>query len=283
MSCKSRLESVSNLWLTLSLGLCLVLSSAASGNADEDKPAPKVTTGDLNKALEPPPAGASSTAPVTGEPEVDVPTGEWTIKFIDKNPSPKPSLLPKDAGLQVLHDFRFTGARLDNEHLLGNFSSESEWYVQRGYLLPVDKKDSALRIATVEDFELEGIWNAEGRGGWFLMFGYHDGHGYVLENTQFISKESGSPWHLAELRGGQGIKESFFEVVDEHLFEWKEDQPVRLAIRNKELSLKVGKSQLLKDVPLPNYGVGDVIVGTFKGRYDPKPLKIKSLRIRAVK
>ncbi|WP_144992339.1 hypothetical protein [Polystyrenella longa] len=276
-----------------SLSLFLLMTVMVDPLSAEDKPVGELfeevdfSTGKLTDALAPPKTDGESedsqpTKTAESSPEIDIPSGKWTVRFISQNASPKPSLLPKNSGLDILLDLQMVGAKQDNPHLLGHFNSEAAWYVQQGYLLPVDKKDSALRIATVKDFELQGIWNVEGRGGWFILLGYDDGHGYVLENTRFISKESGGPWHLSELRGGRGLPETFDKVCHEHKYEWKGDQPIRLTVQDKQLSLKVGEKDLLKEVPLANYGPGELIVGTFKGKYDPKPLKIKSLRIRSL-
>lgn len=247
-------------------GLADVLAPPVSNDADTKKR--EEDTDDSDSADKP------------GDPsdKIDVPAGNWTVRFLDKNPSSRKRPVPKNSNLKVLDDLQLIGAKMENQHLLGEFRSKGEWAWQQGYLLPTEKQDSALRIGFVEDFELQGIWNVEGRGGWFILLGYEDGHGYVLENTTFIS--SGSPWHLAELRGGRGIPDSFREVSR---YDWEGDQAVRLSVKNKELTLKVGDEDLIVDEPLDNYGPGELIIGTFRGRYAPKPLKIRSLRIRSLK
>lgn len=269
----------------VSLAIVGLFLSVASVWADDGKPAAKddkLATGKLTDVLAPPKAdGAGDAKPASDA--IDVPSNEWTVRFIDTNPSRKPKVLPPDSGLKVLKNLPISGGGAGNPHLLSQLNPQSEWFIQEGYLMPADKTDSALRIARVEDFELQGIWNAEGRGGWYILLGYNDGHGYVLENTQFISKESGSPWHITELRGGEGIDDTFRKVCHEHRFEWKKDQPVRLKVDDQKLSLKVGDEQLIDEEPIPNYSAGELVIGTFKGRYEPKPLKFRSLRIRAGK
>ncbi|MCA9039635.1 MAG: hypothetical protein KDA65_04730 [Planctomycetaceae bacterium] len=260
------------------LSLCIAFCLSVTDSFGEDKtPTENLAKGKLTDVLAPPknPGDASNNSTGT---DIDIPVGDWTVRFLEKNPSPKPSLLSSKSGLKILTDLKITGGGIGNPHLLGEFNAESSWYVQDGYLLPVDKQDSALRIGRVEDFELQGIWNVEGRGGWFILLGFEGGHGYVLENTTFIS--SGSPWHMTELRGNRGIQDSFHEVSR---YEWKGDQKVRLSVEDKKLNLKVGDQNLLEDVMLDNYGPGELIVGTFRGRYAPKPLKIRSLRIRSLK
>jgi hypothetical protein len=91
-------------------------------------------------------------------------------------------------------------------------------------------------------------------------------------------KESGSPWFISEDRGGKAIESTNNEVKQ---FEWKGDQPLRMLVQEKKLTVVVGKTAIVEDYPLENYSAGDLFLGTYDTRYGPKPIAVKSLRVRA--
>ena len=54
-----------------------------------------------------------------------------------------------------------------------------------------------------------------------------------------------------------------------------------MSVENKKLNLKIGnRTAVIRDMPLPNYQRGQIILGTYDTRYGPKDIQIRSLRIR---
>lgn len=285
---KAKTMSICRFIQPTAISVCLVLGSffvsCSSDVLAQDAAKTKVGSDEdaFTKVIPSPTDASTKPDPQSAQPKsmpvkIDFPANDWSVLHLMKKPNAKPRLLSKDSRLSVLHSLKLTGAGLGNSYLLGEFSSESSWYIDKGYLQPVEKTDSALRIGAVEDFELQGIWSAEGLGGWYILLGWNNGHGYALENVTFVS--SGSPWHIAEHRGGMGIKNSHVEVCR---FDWKGNQPFRLTVKNKQLSMQIGNKKLINGHNLANYAAGDLIVGTYHGRFEPKPLKIRSLRIKSL-
>ena len=78
------------------------------------------------------------------------------------------------------------------------------------------------------------------------------------------------------------LKARFERMVREfQRFDWKGDQPLRLKVVNKVLSLQVGKTAVAKRLELPNYSAGEIAVGTYVTQYGPKPVVFQSLRVRS--
>ncbi len=146
-----------------------------------------------------------------------------------------------------------------------------------GALQLVTGNNGAVQFPEADEFELEGYMEHTGFGGWFFAVGFGDGRGYVLSNVTM--KESGSPWHLAELRGGTAIPEKTEEL--EH-FEWLREQPFRLTVAKKELTLEVAKRVVADHMPLDNYEKGRVLLGVYDTRYGAKKMRVNSLRMRAL-
>ena len=184
--------------------------------------------------------------------------------------------LPEDTLLMPLEGFRMEGIKLDHPFLLGEFTSGGDWGVARGVLQPIRGTDTALRLARVGDFELEGMMHAEGLGGWFILFGWNNGHGYGLYNVEM--KQSGSPWFICEFRDSRALESTHGEIEG---IAWKRPARLALQMKQKMLRLKIGTTSVVEDLECPNYSEGDLIVGTYNTRYGPKRLRIESLRIRA--
>jgi hypothetical protein len=201
---------------------------------------------------------------------------KWTVLHQPGKAKPNVAPLPKNSTLEVLKDFELQGPRPGDPFLFGNFKSQGEWGLVNGTLKPLDGKHTACKLARADSFELEGVINAEGLGGWFFLLGWDKDNGYMIYNVNL--RVSGSPWLVVEFREAKGIEETHREF---HRYEWKGDQPFSMTLEGKELSIIAGREVVAQKLPLPNYRAGDVIVGTYDTRYGPKPLAIQSLRIRA--
>ncbi len=176
---------------------------------------------------------------------------------------------------KVLEQFEITGAHAKHPYLLNEVVCDGEWRATQGVLQQVNGRSAALLLGTAEDFELEAALNAEGLGGWFLLFGLQDGHGYGIYNVNL--KTSGSPWHLAEFRGHKGIESTDREFA-RYICRGNETLKVRVA--NSKLSVQMNRRVLIEEEELPTYDNGDIILGTYDTNYGPKPLKLYGLRLR---
>ncbi|WP_437187764.1 hypothetical protein SH668x_001172 [Planctomicrobium sp. SH668] len=185
--------------------------------------------------------------------------------------------LPKSSELLNLDELQFTGPKPSHPHVLGNFATTGSWGLVNGMLGVVEGSDTALQLAWAGDFELEGIMEQQGFGGWYCLVGWDDGRGFGIHNV--VMKQSGSPWFVSEFRGSKAIEEGTIELEK---FEWKGAQPFRMTVQNEELTLKIGKFTVIDRVPLEGYQPGRIILGTYDSRYGPKTMLIKSLKIRAL-
>lgn len=247
--------------------------SAASTKPDAKSPkgkaAPESDKPEPTPAGEPKDGDAAPAAKVTA-------AKKWTTLF---KWSPQAPLLPKalndDAQVVPLVGFDLTGQAQDNV-LIGEFKSEGNWSTSRAGLQPTEP-NSALLLAKAGDFELDGEMSADGLGGWFIGLGLHEGHGYLLYNVTL--KTSGSPWFATELRDNRVLTGGPPVEVGRHV--WKGYQPFRLVVEKNRLQLVVGKEQVVKDLDLENYHEGDLVMGSYNTKYGPKPLRIRSMRIRS--
>ena len=185
--------------------------------------------------------------------------------------------LPQNAPITPLSEFELTGAKPGDQFQLGNFATDGKWGIQDGAVTRIDGRNAALKLGRAENFELEGILELGEVGGWFLLIGWDEGHGYSITNIGF--RESPSPWFITEYRGATAIADTHQEVA-KHA--WRKEQTLKLTVKQNELNLAVGKTNVLKQQVLPNYAEGDIILGVYDTKYGPRPLRIKSLRIRNV-
>lgn len=219
---------------------------------------------------------AESVVAQTPEDGTTVAVEDWTVLHL-QNPRQRGTRpLPKTAKVRSLTDLQFTGPMPGHPYVLGNFESDGRWGLIDGYLQTVDGKNSALELCWADGFELEGIIEHAQFGGWYLLLGWDQERGYSLSNVKF--KTSGSPWFLAEMRGGKSIADRTLEFDD---FEWKGAQPFKLSVKNKQLTLIVGRTAVI-ETEIAAYQPGKVIVGVHDTNYGPKLMRIKSLRVRAV-
>ncbi|WP_437192117.1 hypothetical protein [Planctomicrobium sp. SH527] len=183
---------------------------------------------------------------------------------------------PKSLRVKELHNLEFTGPKPSHPFVLGNFSSDARWAVVNGYLQSVSGNDGAIQLAWANEFQLDGVIEQAGVGGWFMLVGWDEGRGFAIHNVTM--KESGSPWFITEFRGGKAIEGRFQEFPK---FEWKGEQPFQLQIVDEKLTLTIGRHRLFEEQVLPGYTEGQIILGIHDTRYGPRPLRIKSLKIQS--
>ncbi len=180
----------------------------------------------------------------------------------------------KKSSLEVLESFELTGAYPKDSNLLNQVFSDGEWGIREGALQQISGRCAVLKLATTDHFELEMGANAEGFGGWFLLMGYDQGHGYGIYNVNL--KTSGSPWRISEFRGEKGIADTDREFIR---YACRGNEAFKLRVINRQLTLQINRRTLLEE-DLPAYSKGDLILGTYDTQYGPKPLKIYGMRIR---
>jgi hypothetical protein len=185
--------------------------------------------------------------------------------------------LPKNGPLANLPKLELTGPAPGHPFILGHYADDGKWGFVDGSLALVEGRNASVKLAHAENFELEGVIEMGNEGGWFLLLGWDEGHGYSIINIGF--RESPSPWFITEYRGDAAIAEAHQEVA-KHA--WRKDQVLNLSVKDQVLNLHVGKVAVLKEQTLPNYSEGDIILGVYDTKYGPRPVRVHSLRIRNV-
>lgn len=203
--------------------------------------------------------------------------GKWDVVFQSRR-TPAPLPLPDEGPLRPVKQLNLKGALHTDPNHLGLYAINGEFGINGGVLQRVSGNNTAVQLTdAAEDFELEASVNAEGLGGWFWLLGWKDGHGYCVYNVTL--KTSGSPWLCGEFRGDNGISETLREF---NRLAWKGTQPFKLSVVQSQLTLQVGAATLAKDLELPNYHPGALIVGTYDTQYGPRSPKFQSIRIRPI-
>ncbi len=222
-------------------------------------------------------AKATEEAQVVAEGEEPMLSPKWHVAFLNTRPTPGTIPLPEKIPFEVVDDLEFTGPFENHPFLMGNVKIDGEWAVVDGYLTRSAGRNAAIKLAKADQFELEGRINAEGLGGWFILLGWEDGNGYAIYNVNM--KTSGSPWHICEFRGGSGIESTHQETAR---YECRGVEAFRLRVADDLVTLQVETTKILENYPLRNYNPGQVIIGTYDTKYGAKPVKIQSLRLRAL-
>ena len=204
-------------------------------------------------------------------------TDKWTVLVKPDRPRPGIVEFTDKSPIQNVAEFKLLGPMVSHPFGLGEFTVDGRWATAQGVVQVVEGKNALLSLATADEFELEGIINQEGMGGWLMLLGWNQGHGYSLSN--FTLKDTGHPWSLCEYRASEAIAVSNNTVKK---FDWKGDQPFRMTVQDKQLTVTVGQTAIVEAYPLDNYTPGQVCLGTYDTRYGARPVKIRSLRIRAV-
>ncbi len=216
-------------------------------------------------------------ADVEGKDEELLLTPKWHVAFLNQRPLPGTIPLPEQTPFKVLDDLEFTGPFENDPFLLGRVKVDGQWALIDGFLARSAGRNAAIKVAKADQFELEGKINAEGLGGWFMLLGWADGNGYAIYNVNL--KTSGSPWHICEFRGGEGIESTHQETSR---YECRGVESFRLRVNDDQVSMKIETTMILENYPMRNYNLGDVIIGTYDTKYGAKTLKIQSLRLRAI-
>lgn len=200
---------------------------------------------------------------------------KWNVLHLQNRRVKGTKPLSDSAKVKPLADLDFTGPKPGHPFVLGNYSADGSWHLVDDYIQKASGKNAALQLCWADQFELEGIIEQAGFGGFFFLVGWDQGRGYSLSNVNF--KTSGSPWFIAEMKNTKSLEDSTIEF--DH-FNWKGEQPFRLAVEQNELTLRIGRSQVLS-TPVKNYKPGLVVIGVHDTQYGPKPIRIKSLRVRS--
>jgi len=202
---------------------------------------------------------------------------KWTVLYKRGRPTRKPLALQKSSPLKAMEDFRITGPHPSHAFLLGNFASNAEWGIVDGYVQMTSGDDGALQLGWADQFELEGIAEHAGYGSWFMLLGWDEGAGHAFYNCNL--KDSGSPWFTCRFEESKAVKDSSQEYPKQ---EWRKSQPFKLTIQNNKLSLMVGRFPVFDEIELEGYQPGRIVFGIHDTRYGTKPIRIQSLRIRAL-
>lgn len=202
----------------------------------------------------------------------------WKILFGPQPPTLNKRSLPDKFPMEIQKDVRLEGVNPNDPFLFNDFRSDGLWGINGGRLTVTAGSDTMLKLSNQENFSLEGVMNAEGLGGWYILFGWKDGHGYMLYNATL--KTSGSPWMFTEFRGSKAIEGTHGEIYQ---YDWKKDQPLYLTVKDKKVTLIIEKKKIADEIEIPNYSQGDIMIGTYNTRYGPKRVKIKTLRIKELK
>jgi hypothetical protein len=203
-------------------------------------------------------------------------TERWTVLWDSRRAAGGIRPLADNSPLHSLTDLQLQGVPKADPFWLRDFKSSGVWGSVDHRLARIEGKNAAVKLARAENFELQGAVMAEGLGGWFILLGWDKGHGYAIYNVSL--KLSNSPWIVSEFRDSTAIANTHRDI---HRYQWKGEQSISLVVENKKLSLRVGRETIAKDLELPNYHAGDIILGTYDTPYGAKPISIRSLRIRA--
>jgi len=208
----------------------------------------------------------------------DVKFGKWQYLFRVSSKVVGTKPLPQKSSIQSLKDFTITGVFEKDINRLNRVICDGEWGTSQGVLTQISGRAAAIKLGHEKDFELEAGIDARGTGGWFLIFGYDEGHGYGIYNVTL--KTSGSPWFLTEFRDQKGVTGSDREIGR---YESRGKESLKLRVIENKVSITIGNRQLLEDVELTSLHEGDIILGTYDTQYGPKPVKIYGLRLRTTK
>jgi hypothetical protein len=223
-----------------------------------------------------PPAGDDAPVEVPAVPVVNI-TDKWSVLVNPLRPRPGVVEFTDKSPIQNVSEFKLVGPSVGHPFCLGEYIVNGKWSTVQGAVQVTEGKNALLSLATADEFEMEGVIHQQGNGGWLMLLGWNQGHGYSLSNVSLIT--SGAPWFICEYRAAEAITATNNEVKQ---FNWKDDQPFRMIVKDKLLSVTVGKTPIVEEYPLDNYTAGQIFLGTYDTKYGPRPVKVKSLRIRAL-
>ena len=214
-------------------------------------------------------------APILPERTAPQLPAKWQVLYVPGRPMRNVQPLTDKNPFVPIEGFSLTGPNPGHPFVLGSYTSDGKWGIVDGHVQVIGGKNGVLELARGNQFELEGRMEQTNLGGWFLLIGWNEGHGYCISNV--VMKESGAPWFLTEFRGSKALTEAHTEFPS---FEWKGDQAFKLQVANQKLTMGVGNKLLFEQQDLPNYEGGAIILGTYDTKYGPRALRLKSLRGR---
>ncbi len=204
--------------------------------------------------------------------------GKWQYLFRASSKVAGTRPLPENSGIQSLKEFTITGEYEKDVNRLNRVICDGEWGISHGVLTQISGRAAAIKLGRGKNFELEAGIDAQGIGGWFLLFGYDQGHGYGIYNVTL--KTSGSPWFLIEFRDKKGVTGSDQEIGR---YESRGKESLKLRVVENKVSMTIGNRKLLEDIELTSFHEGDIILGTYDTQYGPKPVKVYGIRLRNAK
>lgn len=157
----------------------------------------------------------------------------------------------------------------------GNFHATGKWSVQNDGLKSHTNEPSAIRVAKLDNFELEGIMSASKRGGMFILIGHNSPKPFLLYHTALITT---AQWGLYTWEDGQPAG---LQTVPN--YRWSGTQPFKLVVVGGKMTFAFGKSVVVNNVSLPDYVGGEIFIGNYSGPYGPTAITIKSLRYRSLR
>jgi hypothetical protein len=204
-------------------------------------------------------------------------TDKWLVLLQPNRRAPGVRVIPEKSQIKNVKELAFTGPQPGHPFVIGDYQEEGDFGLVDGVLQPVSGKNSAIQLPTADQFELEGVMEHIEFGGWYLLVGWDEGRGYLVSNATM--KESGSPWHVTEMRGSAAVPESSKQITKS---EWLNSQPFKLLVKDAALTLEVGGKKVINQHAMDNYAAGQVVLGVYDTRYGPKKLRIRSLRMRSL-
>ncbi len=216
-----------------------------------------------------------ATTAVVSADEPPIRFGPWKVLYRGSSKTSISQLSDDKFPFQPLDQFTITGEMATDPFRLNQVQVDGTWAVTRGVLHQANGRSAAIKLGRAEDFELEMGINAEGEGGWFLLYGYNDGQGHGLYNVTL--KTSGSPWFVSQFARGHGLKGTDQEIAR---YECRGDEPILIRVAGGKLTVSISRRTLIEDLDLPDYEAGDIILGTYDTKYGPKPIKIYGIRLR---
>lgn len=157
---------------------------------------------------------------------------------------------------------------------LGQYEPSGQFRLTDNGLVSARDHESCVHLATAENFHLESAIDASGTGGAIYVFGWNGETGYAVHQITLKTSEA---WFLYEYRDGK-----FHKVPDAiPQFRWKGGfKPVQFSVNDKKLTFRVGDGFLCRDLDLPYYRKGHILIGTTNTSYGPKELTIRAVRAR---
>jgi len=207
-----------------------------------------------------------------------VATDKYQVIYLPGRNAPLNGQFRKNSSLIAMPELEFTGPMPSHPFVLGNFYADGSWGIVDGMVQVIDGRNAGLQLAWADSFELEGVMELTGLGGWFMLLGWNDGRGFSVHNVTM--RDSGSPWFLTEYRGNKAVEGRNQEFDP---FEWKGLQPFRLAVIDQKLTLDIGRHRVFHEQQLEGYSAGRIILGVYDTKYGPRSVRLKSARIHIPK